>query len=167
MNFLACYYAYREFYERKEFSITSLCAEEQNILHWARMNKIKRLDTDVWLIENYFDFANIMYTYHIENCEDLIFNYTLPIIVTFNDDEHWANTTKAQSRFNFTIEEAKMSIEKLKETWKNDEDGVWTKNGFTVTEDSGEIHVWFQNSEMNKPYSSLEQALYWCEGRMI
>jgi hypothetical protein len=60
-----------------------------------------------------------------------------------------------------------MSIEKIKETWNNDEDGVWTKNGFTVTEDSGEIHVWFQNSEMNKPYSSLEQALYWCEGRML
>lgn len=55
MNFLACYYAYREFYERKEFSITSLCAEEQNILHWARMNKIKRLDTDVCKIEIVFD----------------------------------------------------------------------------------------------------------------
>lgn len=66
-----------------------------------------------------------------------------------------------------TIEDAKMSIEKLKESWNNDEHGVWTKNGFTVTEESGEIHVWFQNSEMKKPYSSLEQALYWCEGRML
>lgn len=166
MNYKAVYSAYKKFFNNNEFNIRHLCVEEHSVLHWARMNVIKRLDIDVWLIEDYFDFANIITTYHIDDYENIIYNYSLPLIISFNDDEHWAGSSKAQVRFNYTIKETIMSI---KESWKVESEGVWSKNGFTVTEDEEktEIHVWFQNTEMKKPWSSVEQAMYWCEGRML
>lgn len=168
MNYKALYTAYKKFFENKEFKVSELRGEEHDILHWARMNVIKRLDIDVWYVENYFDFSNIMYTYHIDNFDSIIYNYNLPLIVSFTDDIHWYTSVRdiAKIRFEFTIKEFVMSI---KNSWVVESEGVWSKNGFTVTEDEEktEIHVWFKSAEMKKPWSSVEQAMYWCEGRML
>lgn len=46
---------------------------------------------------------------------------------------------------------------------------VYNKNGFIVTLDNKDdsINVCFNYEQIQKPFYNLDQALYWCEGRMF
>ena len=59
----------------------------------------------------------------------------------------------------------------IKSTWNftviGGEVNSWFKNGFHVDSQNDKIQVFYGEQLIDKPFSSVEQAMQWCEGRMF
>lgn len=84
----------------------------------------------------------------------------------------YKESNNSKVRFDYTIKEINMSNESLKDTWKKtvcstSNSESWEKKNFKICLTESDIIVYHCESRIYKPFFNLDQAMYWCEGRMF